>query len=52
MDGGRGEVVWRDLGLEELARGARRGVGGSETARPGVKKAGALMGGKRVVCLR
>ncbi|KAK2754500.1 hypothetical protein FQN54_006901 [Arachnomyces sp. PD_36] len=51
MDGGR-EVVWRDFGLEELARGVR-GVGlGGGKGKVGVKKAGALMGGRRVTCLR
>lgn len=47
--GGDGEAVWQDFGLEELARGARRGV---DSGKSTVKKAGALMGGRRVTCLR
>ncbi|KAJ9219233.1 Apc13p protein-domain-containing protein [Paecilomyces variotii] len=55
----RREAVWRDLGLEELVSGrGRAGANnGVETTRrwnqPGrMKQAGALMGGRRVVCLR
>lgn len=57
----RREAVWRDLGLEELVSGRGRagtnGTGGGDMARrwnqPGrMKQAGALMGGRRVVCLR
>lgn len=55
----RREAVWRDLGLEELVNGrGRGGVGVAGEAvkkwnQPGrVKQAGALMGGRRVVCLR
>lgn len=50
MDGNR-EAIWQDFGLEELARGARRGVA-VDSDKSTMKKAGALMGGRRVTCLR
>ncbi|KAL1966878.1 hypothetical protein VTN77DRAFT_3843 [Rasamsonia byssochlamydoides] len=71
----RREPVWRDLGLQDLVRGAPRGGGnpggrgrqrGNVVAATGflpssssavaagwrLKQAGALMGGRRTVCLR
>ncbi|KAL1956040.1 hypothetical protein VTO42DRAFT_7855 [Malbranchea cinnamomea] len=51
----RREIVWRDLGLEELMRGVRLGVGSEGQRRtrvPASRKAERARLGRRVTCLR